>query len=143
MVSAERMKTRRRKDETGRKDRPRPSAGAAPGQSHRANGKSASPPSDDAHEPRSNAPPFLVAAVGASAGGLEAFSALVRRIPADANLALLLVQHLSRGEKSHLVELLAHATALKVVEASDQLRIAPGHVYVIPPNTRMSVADGC
>jgi two-component system CheB/CheR fusion protein len=91
---------------------------------------------------RSTVPPFLVAAVGASAGGLEAFTSLVRAIPGDANLALLLVQHLARDEKSHLAELLGHNTALDVVEARDRIRIQPGRVYVIPPNTSMTVNDG-
>jgi two-component system, chemotaxis family, CheB/CheR fusion protein len=90
----------------------------------------------------SSAPPFLVAAVGASAGGLEAFTALIRSISRDAALALLLVQHLSRDEKSHLVELLGHATALTVVQGQHGMRIEPGHVYVISPNTRMTVIDG-
>lgn len=81
----------------------------------------------------SAAPPFLVAGVGASAGGLEAFSLILRPIPADAPLALVLVQHLARDHQSMLAELLAAKTALAVTEAHDDQLMQPGHVYVIPP----------
>jgi chemotaxis response regulator CheB len=55
-------------------------------------------------------PPFLVAAVGASAGGLEAFSNLLRDIPREAPLAVVLVQHMSRTHPSLLAEILAQRT---------------------------------
>lgn len=87
-------------------------------------------------------PPFLVAAVGASAGGLEAFSNLLRGLPSDAPLALVLVQHMSRTQPSLLPEILSRRTALHVTQASDGVRIAAGHVYVIPPNAHMTVIDG-
>jgi two-component system CheB/CheR fusion protein len=84
----------------------------------------------------------LVAGVGASAGGLEAFSLILRPMPADAPLALILVQHLARDHQSLLAELLAAKTALVVTEAADGQLIQPGHVYVIPPDTHMTVIDG-
>ena len=87
-------------------------------------------------------PPFLVAAVGASAGGLEAFSNLLRELPSDAPLALVLVQHMSRTQPSLLPEILTQRTALHVAQASDGVRILAGHVYVIPPNAHMTVIDG-
>jgi two-component system, chemotaxis family, CheB/CheR fusion protein len=87
-------------------------------------------------------PPFLVAAVGASAGGLEAFSNLLRGLPSDSPLALVLVQHMSRTQPSLLPEILARRTALQVTQATDGVRIVAGHVYVIPPNTHMTVIDG-
>ena len=90
----------------------------------------------------SQAPPFLVAAVGASAGGLEAFSLLLAAIPGDAPLALVLVQHLARDQRSILPELLANKTKLTVILAQDEQKIEPKHVYVIPPDARMTVADG-
>lgn len=87
-------------------------------------------------------PPFLVAAVGASAGGLEAFSALVHNLPAQAPLALMLVQHLARDQHSLLPEILSKRTALTVVEARDHQRVERGHVYIISPGTQMTVIDG-
>jgi len=87
-------------------------------------------------------PPFLVAAVGASAGGLEAFSTLLRDIPGDAPLAIVLVQHLSRTHDSQLPEILATRTPLQVLGACDGMRVESGHVYVISPDTHMTVIDG-
>ena len=87
-------------------------------------------------------PHFLIAAVGASAGGWPAYSGLLRAIPADTPLALLLVQHLSPDHKSVLPELLSSITKMPVETARDQLKLKPGHIYVIPPNTVMRVVDG-
>ena len=87
-------------------------------------------------------PPFLVAAVGASAGGLEAFSSLLRDIPGDAPLAVVLVQHMGRTQPSLLAGILAGRTALHVAQATDGARVEVGHVYVIPPDKHMTVIDG-
>ena len=87
-------------------------------------------------------PPFLVVAVGASAGGLEAFSSLLRPIPKEAPLAVVLVQHMSRKHESLLPEILATRTALQVLAATDGQRVASGYVYVISPDTHMTVIDG-
>jgi len=102
---------------------------------------------DPAGAPESHAqdyvtPPFLVAAVGASAGGLEAFSSLLRDIPRDAPLAVVLVQHMGRAQPSLLPEILARRTAMQVSQATDGVRVEAGHVYVIPPDKHMTVIDG-
>jgi two-component system CheB/CheR fusion protein len=86
--------------------------------------------------------PFPVVGVGASAGGLEAFSKLLRKIPSDTRLAMVLVQHLSPNHESHLPELLGASTTLPVLQAHDGIEIEAGHVYVTPPNARMGVTDG-
>lgn len=87
-------------------------------------------------------PPFLVAAVGASAGGLEAFSSLLRDIPREAPLAIVLVQHMGRTQPSLLAEILARRTAMNVAQATDGAHVEVGHVYVIPPDKHMTVIDG-
>jgi two-component system CheB/CheR fusion protein len=87
-------------------------------------------------------PPFLVAAVGASAGGLEAFSTLVHGIPADAPLALMLVQHMARDQHSLLPEILGKRSALTVIEGRADMPIEPGHVYIISAGTHMTAIDG-
>jgi two-component system, chemotaxis family, CheB/CheR fusion protein len=87
-------------------------------------------------------PPFLVVAVGASAGGLDACSGLLRDLPENAPLAVVLVQHLSRSHESLLAEILDRRTALSVTTATDGLQVEMGHVYVIPPDTHMTVIDG-
>ena len=67
---------------------------------------------------------------------------MLRPIPAQAPLALVLVQHLSRDHRSLLPELLAAKTELFVVEAQDAQLIEAGHVYVIRPDTEVTVLDG-
>jgi two-component system, chemotaxis family, CheB/CheR fusion protein len=84
---------------------------------------------------------FLVAAIGASAGGIEAFSELVRHLPANTGMAFVLIQHLDPKHHSILTELLARETEMPVKEVTDGMRLEPNHVYVIPPNATMSLSN--
>jgi len=86
--------------------------------------------------------PFAVIGVGASAGGLEAFSQFLRNLPTNSGMAFVLVQHLDPSHESHLSELLGRAAGIPVVEASEGLAVEPDHVYVIPPNTLLSISKG-
>lgn len=88
------------------------------------------------------APSFPVVGVGASAGGLEAFRQLLAHVPANAGLALVLVQHLEPKRASLLSEALGRATKMKVAQAEDGVRIEPNRVYVIPPGTQMAIERG-
>ena len=63
-------------------------------------------------------------------------------MPGTSPLAVVLVQHLSRTHDSQLPEILATRTALQVLTAADGMRIESGHVYVISPDTHMTVIDG-
>lgn len=85
---------------------------------------------------------FPVVGVGASAGGLEAFTRLLRHLPARPGLALLLVQHLDPSRDSLLGEILSRETAIPVRVAADGMPVAADHVYVIPPDARMGVEAG-
>jgi two-component system CheB/CheR fusion protein len=85
---------------------------------------------------------FPVAGVGASAGGLEAFSALLTALPADTGIAYVLVQHMDPTHQSILPRLLAKTTAMPVDEVSHGMAIEPNHVYVIPPNRCMTISQG-
>src|SRR5437870_5262534 len=76
-------------------------------------------------------PPFHVVGVGASAGGLEALTTLLSHAQLD-ELAMVVVQH-QAAHQSALPEVLGRATAAKVVEARDGVKLEPRHVYVIPP----------
>jgi two-component system CheB/CheR fusion protein len=83
-----------------------------------------------------------VVGVGASAGGLEAFRELLARVPADAGLAFVLVQHLGADRASLLGEALAQATTLPVTQAEHGVRVEPNHVYVIPPGVQLTISQG-
>jgi two-component system CheB/CheR fusion protein len=85
---------------------------------------------------------FPVVAVGASAGGLEAFRALLAALPASSGMAFILVQHLDPSHASMLVELLSPHTALTVVEAREGMRPAPDLVCIIPPGRFLTVNNG-
>jgi two-component system CheB/CheR fusion protein len=82
----------------------------------------------------------MLVGVGASAGGLEAFTQLLESLESDAGLTLVLVQHLSPHHDSALVGLLAAHTAMPVLEVTNGVHIQPNHIYVIPPNVHMVLA---
>ncbi|HKS83201.1 MAG TPA: chemotaxis protein CheB [Candidatus Acidoferrales bacterium] len=84
---------------------------------------------------------LLIAAIGASAGGIEAFTEFVSSLPTDTGMAFVLVQHLDPEHHSLLTELLSKKTALPVREVTNGMKVEPNHVYVIPPNATMSISD--
>ncbi len=86
--------------------------------------------------------PFPVAAIGASAGGLAAFTALLKALPSNSGLAFVLIQHLEPKHESGLTTLLSRATSIPVVQVSDGMAVEPDHVYVIPPNKTMTIRAG-
>src|SRR5688572_14261205 len=74
---------------------------------------------------------FPIAGIGASAGGLEALTALLGAMPRDTGVGFVVVQHLSPDRASGLSEILARATALPVCEVRDESAVEPNRVYVI------------
>jgi two-component system CheB/CheR fusion protein len=85
---------------------------------------------------------FPVVAIGASAGGLAAFTALLKALPPKSGMAFVLIQHLEPSHESALASLLSKTTAMPVVEASQGIAVEPNHVYVIPPNKRLRIRKG-
>lgn len=81
-------------------------------------------------------------AIGASAGGLEALTAILRALPTDIALAFILIQHLDPKRRSLLPELLAKATKIPVLEAVNSMKIESNRVYVMPSNVDISITDG-
>ncbi len=57
-------------------------------------------------------------------------------------MAFILVQHLEPTHESHLPEILARGTTIPVVQAQDGVRVESDHLYVIPPNTMMTIQQG-
>lgn len=85
---------------------------------------------------------FPFVAIGASAGGLEAFSNLLRALPTDPGLALIFIPHLDPTHESAMVELLSRTTRLPVLQAAEGSRVRVNTVYVLPPNSDMTISDG-
>lgn len=82
-----------------------------------------------------------VVGIGASAGGLEAFRLLLAELPVNTGFAFVLVQHLDPTHDSSLSEILRRVTAMPVLQARDGVAVESNHVYVIPPNTEMTIAQ--
>lgn len=83
-----------------------------------------------------------IVGIGASAGGLEALSALLGALPTDLNHTYIVVQHLSPTYRSMLTELLARETRLPVMELTDQQVPLPNSVFITPPNRNVSYEAG-
>jgi two-component system CheB/CheR fusion protein len=86
--------------------------------------------------------PCPIVGVGASAGGLEAFSTLLAALPEDTGMAYVLVQHLDPNQESALAEILGWRIKLPVIQITSPTFVEANHVYVIPPNATMSISGG-
>ena len=84
----------------------------------------------------------IVVGIGASAGGLEAFTELLSHLPDDTGMAFVLIQHLDPKHESHLTELLSKASKMPVSEVKGETRAEANHVYVIPPRCNLGISDG-
>ena len=85
---------------------------------------------------------FPIVGIGASAGGLEAITELVRHLPPDIQMSFVLVQHLDPVHESALTQILGRATSLTVSEAAENLAVEVHHMYVIPPNQALTISRG-
>lgn len=84
---------------------------------------------------------FPIVAIGASAGGLQAFRKLLDQLPADMRMAYVLIPHLDPTHESLMSELLSRTAKISIQEVDPGMRVEPGHAYVIRPNTIMTIAD--
>src|SRR4029078_3981447 len=85
---------------------------------------------------------FPIVGVGASAGGLDAFTQLLKHLPADTGMAFVLIQHLDPTHASFLRDALAKATTMPVSQAVEGTVVEANHVYVIPPDADISISRG-
>jgi len=83
-----------------------------------------------------------IVGVGASAGGLEAFSNLLRVLPAAPGFAIVLVQHLAPQHESALPTLLTSYTSMPIAQVTEGMRVEANRLYVVPPNVQMGLSDG-
>ncbi len=85
---------------------------------------------------------FPIVGIGASAGGLDAFKRLLKAIPEDSGMAYVLVQHLDPSHESLLPEILQRVTNIPVHEITEDIHLAPDHIYIIPENKVLTSTDG-
>ena len=103
--------------------------------------KNLPPPNSQEHLIRS-ANIFPVVGIGASAGGLDAFKKFLKAIPGDSGMAYVIVQHLAPNHDSILPELLQKVTTIPVVEITDDIKVQPDYIYIIPSNKLLVANDG-
>jgi two-component system, chemotaxis family, CheB/CheR fusion protein len=82
-----------------------------------------------------------VVGIGASAGGLEAITTLLRAMRPDLGMAFILVPHLDPQRESAYTQILARTTSMPVVEIKNETRVEPNSVYIIPPNCDLTISD--
>ncbi|HVP79463.1 MAG TPA: chemotaxis protein CheB [Thermodesulfobacteriota bacterium] len=99
------------------------------------------PPTKSPEKGLAEGKPLTIVGVGASAGGLEAFTQLLRNLPSNTGMAFVLVQHLDPKHESMLTQLLSQRTKMPVSEAKDGMAVEPDHVYIIPPNRDMTISS--
>ncbi|MBK1990604.1 PAS domain-containing protein [Sphaerospermopsis aphanizomenoides BCCUSP55] len=85
---------------------------------------------------------FPIVGMGASAGGLEAFTQILSYLPIDTGMGFVLVQHMNPQQKSMLTQILSRTTQMPVTEAENGMQVEPNHVYVIPPGATMTITEG-
>jgi two-component system chemotaxis response regulator CheB len=80
--------------------------------------------------------------IGGSAGALDVLTALLPALPAGYPIPVAIVVHVPPNKPSYVAEVLAAKTVLPVKEAEDKEPLAPGVVYVAPPNYHLLIERG-
>ena len=83
---------------------------------------------------------FPVVCVGGSAGGPDAYTRLLKNLPADMGVAIVIVNHL-RTVATHLHEILPSYTKMPVELITERLLIEPNHMFIIPEQRDLHVLD--
>ena len=81
----------------------------------------------------------ITVAIGASAGGLEAFKVFFECLAVDTGLSFVVIQHLATGQESMLTDILSRFAKIPVQVVKYGLIVKPDHVYVIPPGVTMTI----
>ena len=84
---------------------------------------------------------FPVVCVGGSAGGLDAYIRLLKNLPADLGVAIVIVNHI-RTVATRLHHILPYSTRMPVELISDRLDVRPNCVFIIPENRDLHVLNG-
>lgn len=87
-------------------------------------------------------PRVTVVGIGASAGGVEALSALFDAMPPDTGAAFVVIEHLDPKRQSHLVEVISHHTRMPVLGVEDGMAVEANRVFVIVPDHNLMLRDG-
>ena len=83
--------------------------------------------------------PNFIVGIGGSAGGLNAYKALLDALPSNTGMAFVIVSHMFPSASSQLAQILSHHTKMTVMLASTAMPIRANHVYVCPPNADLLI----
>jgi len=83
----------------------------------------------------------IVAAIGASAGGIEALRNFFEALPPELDIAFVVIMHLSPEHRSELAALLGAYTTMPVTQVTESIALEPRQVYVIPPDRELVVTN--
>jgi two-component system, chemotaxis family, CheB/CheR fusion protein len=90
----------------------------------------------------SNDDPVAIVGIGASAGGLEAFTELIESLPGDTGMSFVFIMHLEPNHESKLSEIFSKHTSMPVLQVKGTTKIKSNHIYAIPPNKYLFLEDG-
>ncbi|HVY94547.1 MAG TPA: chemotaxis protein CheB, partial [Bryobacteraceae bacterium] len=99
-------------------------------------------PEETDEDERPPALPYLVAAVGASAGGVEAYIQFVGALAPDTGIAYILIPHLLPTRKSHMVDILRRHTRMPVVTIESGTSPLPNQISIVPPGSQVALRGG-
>ncbi|RUY47017.1 chemotaxis protein CheB, partial [Mesorhizobium sp. M7A.F.Ca.CA.002.07.1.1] len=85
---------------------------------------------------------FPIVGIGASAGGIPAMEGLFKGVTSQPGMAFIIITHLSPKRESLLHEVVSRYTEMPVVVAEDGIAVVPDHVYVMPQNVTLAIANG-
>jgi two-component system CheB/CheR fusion protein len=85
--------------------------------------------------------PKFIVGIGGSAGALNAYMALLDAMPHDTGMAFVIISHMNPTAHSQLAEILSRHTEMSVLVASEAMPILANHVYVIPPNSDLTMEN--
>ena len=85
---------------------------------------------------------YPIVAIGASAGGLEAVTELLKNLPPDTGMVYMYIQHMDASHKEMLSAILAKNTSMKVQEATHLMPINRDTFYLVSPDKDISIIDG-
>ena len=83
----------------------------------------------------------FVVGIGGSAGGLNAYKALLDTLPTASGMSFVIVSHILPTANSQLVSILSRHTKMPVSVAGAEMPLLRNHVYVCPPNADLRVQN--
>ena len=93
-------------------------------------------------EDRGTGDDFLIVGLGASAGGIRALKDFFGQVPADSDMAYVVILHLSPNHESKLAEVLQSTAAIPVTQVRKRMKVERNHIYVVSPNHSLQMKDG-